>query len=103
MIFREKSLVMLNEIMIKISLYGLIIGILIYIISFIMLERYLWKRNALPKWRIIFGCYDPFKWLYGFYVRETKKEYGHIGIWIKLLTISFIGFMVCLFLIAFFH
>jgi hypothetical protein len=68
-----------------------------------MLERYLWKRSSLPKWRIILGFYDPWKWLYDFYVRETRKEYGYIGIWIKLLTISFIGLMTIIILIVLSH
>ncbi len=63
-------------------------------ISLFMIERYLWKRKLIPRWKILTGFVDPFK-VFSIYIKSTKQEYGHVGIWIKLHFGSFIlGFII---------
>ncbi len=54
-----------------------------------MMERYLWKRKLIPKWKLITRLLLPHE-VFGIYIKSTKQEYGHVGIWIKLYFGSFI-------------
>jgi len=57
-------------------------------ISIFMIKRYLWKRNLSPTWKLVSGFIAPWTEL-GAYISNTKKENGRIGIWFKLMVVSF--------------
>lgn len=58
------------------------------LISSIMMARYLWKRRLIPRWKLITGFMDPDRELNA-YITNTKQEYGHVGIWVKIFFGSF--------------
>jgi len=64
-------------------------NMIICAISLLMIRSYLWKRNLLPKWQLFTGFMLPFKDL-SIYINTTKVEYGNIGIWFKLMIVSFL-------------
>ena len=66
-----------------------------------MMDRYLWKRKLIPKWQIITGFMAPYKSLRA-YINNTKQEYGHIGIWLKIQIGSFILMIVIAIFMAIF-
>jgi len=75
---------------------------LLFIISGLMINRYIWKHKLVPKWRILTGFTYPHVAL-GAYIKSTKQEYGHVGMWIKTLVSSFILMMLSGLLMAIFN
>jgi len=64
-------------------------NMIICAISLLMIQRYLWKRNLIPKWQLLTGFMLPFKDL-SIYISKTKVEHGNIGIWFKLMIVTFL-------------
>ena len=80
---------MFNESYRDILMFFLFCFAVIFATSLIMITRYLWKRNLIPKWRLLTGFMLPLEG-FGAYITNTKKEYGHVGIWFKLFISSFL-------------
>ncbi len=89
--------------MIRFSSFLMIIALCMIaeLISLFMIERYMWKRKLIPRWKIITGFSNPVK-DFAAYITSTKQEYGHVGIWIKILFGSFILMIVIGILMAIF-
>ena len=68
-------------------------------LSIIMIKRYLYKRNLAPTWQLLTGFIAPWNEL-GAYISSTKQEYGHIGIWLKLMIASFAAAMLTALILA---
>jgi len=86
---------------IKIPYLIVIFCILMSYISVLMIARYLWKHNLLPKWKLITGLMFA-STFYSAYIRDTREEYGHIGIWFKLFILSLFLIMITAILTAIF-
>lgn len=69
-------------------------------LSMAMMSRYLWKKGLVPKWKLITGLIFPWE-EWGVYISNTKKDYGHIGIWFKLMVASFASMILTAVLLAF--
>jgi hypothetical protein len=63
---------------------------LVFGISIVMVKTYLGKKGAIPVWKLITGFLAPWEEL-GAYINTTRMEYGHIGIWFKLMVASFVA------------
>ena len=63
--------------------------LLCFLISILMIKRYLGKRSLVPTWKLVMSFISPWAEL-GAYVNSTRKEYGHVGIWLKLMVGSFV-------------
>ena len=68
---------------------ALFICMIIFALSIAMMELYLCKRKLHPRWKILLGLVGPITFLKT-YINNTKKEYGHVGIWFKLFVISYV-------------
>ena len=55
-----------------------------------MIKRYLGKRNLLPTWQLATSFISPWAEL-STYMSSTRKEYGHVGIWLKVMVGSFVA------------
>jgi len=75
-------------------------NMIVFAISYLMIGVYLCKRDLLPKWQLITGFMKPFKDI-SIYINKTRLEYGYIGIWFKLMVISFILCNITAFIMVF--
>ncbi len=85
----------------KDTLFILLLCFLVcFALSIFMIKKYLWQRNLSPKWQIITGFGAPWNEL-GAYINSTKKDNGSVGIWFKLMIISFAAMMLTSAILAF--